>query len=152
MCKKKIFHFISANSIFTNCNNILLISAYGSGQLSVVNSPKSLAFKNTGTKLESTDLCQLVSASIGRSIRKSSDFQGLNIVDPFNTPNNAVIISLQGPDKLNFETLKTISFPINGDESIESLDLAIEYAQEESLTNFVLDLSQGIQQVNRQVD
>lgn len=113
-----------------------------------MSSPKSLAFKNTDTKLESTDISQLISACIGRSIRKSTDFQGFNIIDPFNTPNNVVIISLRGADKLNLEPLKTVSFPINGDESIESLDLAIEYAQEESLTNVVLDLGQGIQQVN----
>lgn len=90
----------------------------------------------------------MVSASIGRSIRKSIDFQCLSIVDPFTTPAAVVVINVEGASKLNLGQLKAISYPIEGDDSTESLESAIEYAQDENLKTLILDLSQGAEQVS----
>lgn len=124
---------------------ILLLLAFASGQVTILQSPKSLDFKGTDGRLDANDFGQLVSASIGRSIQQSSDFNNFFIKDVFNTPDNVVVLSVNGGKKINFE--KKLSYSVVGDDALESLEYAIDRAQEDSLPTSTLDLSEGVENV-----
>lgn len=65
------------------------------GDFVVLNSPKSLNFKGT-EPLSSEDLGEVIYASLGNGLSGDAKWTGLNILDPFNLPENVITIMLDG--------------------------------------------------------
>lgn len=118
--------------------------AYGSGQLSIVQSPKSVLFKGS-EKLESESLGDVLAASLGYSVEQSSNWKGLFIADPFNTVSGVVALVVDGIDNINVG--KTTTYELTGTDSKESLD-SLLYRVRSAVD---LDLSQGLDAVSSSI-
>uniref|UniRef100_A0A1L8E0H5 Putative atpase membrane sector associated protein n=1 Tax=Nyssomyia neivai TaxID=330878 RepID=A0A1L8E0H5_9DIPT len=93
-----------------------------SGFLSIHHYPESIEFKGNDD-LNTDSICDVFLACLGNTIDSQSDFDGLRIRNPFNMPKSALIVQIDGIEKLNFVGTKTHSFPLFGSTSSNSLDL-----------------------------
>jgi len=127
--------------------NIFLVSAlfsaaYCSSELAIVNTPSSLSFTKDDP-IPSADVGKLITAALGYPIVDSSSWPCFTILDPFNTPAGAVAININGVDKLNFDVLKSKIFPIDGEETDDSLTEAEERVAHSQGQSVTLDFTDG---------
>lgn len=92
------------------------------GFLSVHHYPDSIEFKGND-ELSSDLISDVFLASLGYTIDGQGDFDGLRIRNPFNMPKSALIVQVDGIDKLNFVSTKSQEYPIFGASVSNSLDL-----------------------------
>lgn len=85
---------------------------------------------------------------MGNSIEKSSTSKNVYILDPFNTPDKSLIVSVDGVNKLSFQNIKATKFPVTGENGFDSLEEATYRVQEQSSVVANLDLSEGIAAVS----
>ncbi|XP_022826342.1 uncharacterized protein LOC111356274 [Spodoptera litura] len=72
-----------------------IIGLKAAGEFSILYSPDSLRFMATDKTSES-NLKEIFSAALGLSVEHSSEWKGLIVVDPFNTPEAAVEVYIDG--------------------------------------------------------
>lgn len=116
--------------------------AYCSSELAIVNTPSSLSFTKNDP-IPANDVGKLITASLGYPIIDSSEWSDFTILDPFNTPIGAVAINVNGVEKLNFNTLKSKSYPIDGAELHDSLSAAEERVAHSQGQSVTLDFNDG---------
>ncbi|CAF4821867.1 unnamed protein product [Pieris macdunnoughi] len=93
-----------------------VIGIHAGGEFSVLHSPKSLRFSGSSKTLESL-LKEVFSASLGLSVEENSDWNGLSVVDPFDTPEAVVEVYVDGVSSLgNAAGLKAKTYPLIVDE------------------------------------
>ncbi|XP_026485551.1 ATPase H(+)-transporting accessory protein 2 isoform X2 [Vanessa tameamea] len=116
----------------------LVISIIGSnagGEFSVLHSPQSLKFTGSSKTFESL-LKEVFSASLGLSVEENSEWNGLSIVDPFNTPEAVVEVYIDGVSSLGENAgLKGKNFPLIVDEYEPDTYDAIEHRINQRFTN-----------------
>ncbi|KAM3966897.1 ATPase H(+)-transporting accessory protein 2 [Aphomia sociella] len=116
----------------------LILSIFGTnaaGEFSVLHSPKSLKFSGSSKTLESL-LKEIFSASLGLSVEENSEWNGLSIVDPFNTPEAVVEVYIDGVSSLgNTAWLKSQDFPLTVDEYEPDTYRAVKHRIEQRFTN-----------------
>lgn len=127
--------------------NILLVSAlfaaaYCSSELAIVNTPSSLSFTKNDP-IPANDVGKLITASLGYPIIDPSQWSDFTILDPFNTPIGAVAININGVEKLNFDSLKSKTYPIDGTEIHDSLSEAEERVAHSQGQSVTLDFNDG---------
>ncbi|XP_021195486.2 ATPase H(+)-transporting accessory protein 2 [Helicoverpa armigera] len=93
----------------------LVLSVIGSnagGEFSVLHSPESLKFSGSGKTMESL-LKEIFSAALGLSVEENSEWKGMYVMDPFNTPEAVVEVYIDGVSSLG-ETagLKSKTYPL----------------------------------------
>ncbi|XP_028173146.1 ATPase H(+)-transporting accessory protein 2 [Ostrinia nubilalis] len=112
-----------------------VIGSNASGELAVLHSPKSLKFSGSSKTLES-GLKEVFSASLGLSVEENSDWDGLSIVDPFNTPEAAVEVYIDGVSSLgNDAGLKSKVYPLTVDEYEPDTFEAVKHRINQRFTN-----------------
>ncbi|KAK3867807.1 hypothetical protein Pcinc_026760 [Petrolisthes cinctipes] len=77
---------------------LLLLSLFSSalcGEITMTHSPDTLRFGTSGL-LRSTDLDDLLAASLGYTPIQSSLWRGLTITSPFNSPSGVVVVEVHG--------------------------------------------------------
>ncbi|XP_055588339.1 ATPase H(+)-transporting accessory protein 2 [Uranotaenia lowii] len=90
-------------------------------QFSVVYAPKALEFRGH-SRLNVDSLSDVFGASLGYSVSRPSEWDGLLIRDPFNLAKGAVVVVAEGIDSLNVEGAHNFElFGGSGSESIEEL-------------------------------
>ncbi|XP_037296853.1 ATPase H(+)-transporting accessory protein 2-like [Manduca sexta] len=93
-----------------------IIGTNAAGEFSILYSPDSLSFNGQSKVLEST-LKEVFSASCGLSVEENSEWNGLSIIDPFNTPEAVVEVYIDGVSSLGSAAgLKSKTFPLTVDE------------------------------------
>ncbi|CAG4970848.1 unnamed protein product [Parnassius apollo] len=116
----------------------LVLSVIGSnaaGELSVLHSPDSLKFSGSAKVSESL-LKELFSACYGLSVEQNSDWNGLSIVDPFNTPEAIVEVYIEGVSSLgSVAGLKAKTYPIVVDEYEPDTYEAMQHRIKQRFTN-----------------
>ncbi|XP_072929215.1 ATPase H(+)-transporting accessory protein 2 [Epargyreus clarus] len=117
---------------------ILAVSVIGSqatGEFSVLHSPDSLKFSGSSKTLESL-LKEIFSASLGLSVEENSEWTGLSIVDPFNTPEAVVEVYVDGVSSLgNGGSTKIKTFPLTVDEYEPDTYDALKHRIKQRFTN-----------------
>ncbi|CAG9579812.1 unnamed protein product [Danaus chrysippus] len=97
----------------------LAVSVLGSnaaGEFSVLHSPQSLKFSESSKTSESL-LKEIFSAALGLSVEENSEWNGLSITDPFNTPEAVVQVYIDGISSLGENSgLKSKKYPLIVDE------------------------------------
>ncbi|CAH0723779.1 unnamed protein product, partial [Brenthis ino] len=112
-----------------------IIGSNAAGQFSVLHSPPSLKFTGHSKTLESL-LKEIFSASLGLSVEENSEWDGLSIVDPFNTPEAVVEVYIDGVSSLGENTgLKSINFPLTVDEYEPDTYDAVRHRIKQRFTN-----------------
>lgn len=137
---RKIIVFINNRSI---C--LYFFIAYA-GQLSILQYPSSLSFKGSDV-LNSESLGDALAATIGYSTVHPSEWSGLYINDPFNPAKGVVALLIDGIDKLNLDSVKPITYEVDGNDVDESLDSLLFRIQEHNSATVDLDLIQGLEMV-----
>lgn len=114
---------------------LTIIGTNAAGEFSVLHSPKSIKFSGSSKTLESL-LKEIFSASLGLSVEESSEWNGLSIVDPFNTPEAVVEVYIDGVSSLGKTVgLKTQDFPLTVDEYEPDTYKAVKHRIEQRFTN-----------------
>lgn len=132
-------------NIFVICT--FVAAAYGAGQLTVLDAPKSLEFRGNDA-LNGDAVCALLPAALGYSIEKSVKWSGLYVADPFHLPAHTVILSTDGADKLNIGANKIASYPVEA-SGHESFDCAGARVESHNGQYVDADLSQGINSMSQ---
>ncbi|CAH2040494.1 unnamed protein product, partial [Iphiclides podalirius] len=116
----------------------LLISIIGSnaaGEFSVLHSPESLKFSGS-SKVGESLLKEIFSACFGLSVEENSDWNGLSIVDPFNTPEAIVEVYIEGVSGLgNAAHLDAKNYPLVVDEYEPDTFAEIRHRLKQRFTN-----------------
>jgi len=119
------------------------VAARASGQLSILQSPKSLSFKGHD-RLESESLADVLAATLGFSVTHPCDWKGLYINDPFSPAAAVVAVAIDGVNTFDHvNTAKTSSYELSGSGAQESLDSLVFRVQEHNAEAIDLDLTQG---------
>ncbi|VVC97751.1 unnamed protein product [Leptidea sinapis] len=114
---------------------VSLIGVNAEGEFTVLHSPKSLRFSSSTKTLESF-LKEIFSASLGLSVEGNSDWNGLSIVDPFDTPEAIVEVYVDGVPSLgNSAGLKAVSYGLTVDEYEPETFFAISHRIKQRFTN-----------------
>lgn len=118
----------------------LFVTAYGSGQLSILKSPKSVSFKGAD-RLEEQSLGDVLAATLGYSVEYSSEWNGLLINDPFNLAQGAVAVVIDGletlPSSVNNKAKTFELYGTGGQNSLDTLTYRVRLPVD-------LDLMQGL--------
>ncbi|XP_055696425.1 ATPase H(+)-transporting accessory protein 2 [Lutzomyia longipalpis] len=93
-----------------------------SGFLSVHHYPDSIEFKGND-ELSTDSISDVFLACLGNTIDSQSDFDGLRIRNPFNMPKSALVVHVDGIEKLNFASTKAQQYPLFGSSGSSSLDM-----------------------------
>ncbi|XP_049870787.1 ATPase H(+)-transporting accessory protein 2-like [Pectinophora gossypiella] len=100
------------------CCIFLLLSIIGinaAGQLAILHHPDSLKFSGSDEIRESV-LKEVFSASLGLSTEQYGYWDGLYVLDPFETPEAAVEVYVDGVTSLGDFAAKTRTYPLSVDE------------------------------------
>ncbi|XP_028030178.1 renin receptor [Bombyx mandarina] len=93
-----------------------IIGINASGELNILHSPESLSFSGSSKTFESL-LKEIFSASLGLSVEENSEWNGLLITDPFNTPEAVVEVYISGISSLGSSAdFKSKKYPLVVDE------------------------------------
>ncbi|CAG4945444.1 unnamed protein product [Colias eurytheme] len=112
-----------------------IIGINAGGEFSVLHSPKSLKFSGASKTLESS-IKEVFSASLGLTVEENSDWTGLSIVDPFDTPEAVVEVYIDGVSSLgNAAGLKAKSYPLTVDEYEPDTYDAVTHRIKQHFTN-----------------
>jgi renin receptor len=129
---------------------ILLISTYilavnCAGQLTILNAPKSLEFKNAGI-LNTDSVSDIFGVALGYPIEHSSDWKGMYVRDPFNVAESILTVYVDGIDKLisNKMSKSSHSYELYGSSISESLDKVTLAIEEHNSETIDFDLNQGL--------
>lgn len=83
--------------------------------------PNSLLFK-AADKIESADLENIIPASLGYPIEKSSSSRFFTINDPFTLPRSAISVIIDGVNSLKYEQIKAQSYAVAGEDAYQAID------------------------------
>ncbi|CAK1544017.1 unnamed protein product [Leptosia nina] len=112
-----------------------VIGIHAGGEFSVIHSPKSLKFSGSTKTLESL-LKEVFSASLGLSVEENSEWNGLSIVDPFDTPEAVVEVYVDGVSSLGSSaSLKAKTYPLTVDEYEPDTFDAVSHRIKQHFTN-----------------
>ncbi|XP_068625864.1 ATPase H(+)-transporting accessory protein 2 [Battus philenor] len=104
-----------------------IIGSNAAGELSILHSPDSLKFSGS-SKLQESLLKEIFSASFGLSVDQDSDWNGLSIIDPFNTPEAIVEVHIEGVSNLGSSVeSKAKNYHIIADDSSPDTYSIISY-------------------------
>uniref|UniRef100_A0A1A9Z8A3 Uncharacterized protein n=1 Tax=Glossina pallidipes TaxID=7398 RepID=A0A1A9Z8A3_GLOPL len=91
------------------------------GEFVILNSPKSLKF--TGTEpISSEDLGDVIYASLGNGLSGDAKWPCLNILDPFNLPENVVTVRLDGVTNSKLSAIGEKTYQLEGHRVEDSLN------------------------------
>ncbi|KAJ8718998.1 hypothetical protein PYW07_016554 [Mythimna separata] len=112
-----------------------VIGSNAGGELSILHSPDSLKFSGTGTTLESL-LKEIFSAALGLSVEENSEWKGMYVMDPFNTPEACVEVYIDGVSSLGANSgLKSKTYPLTVDEYEPDTFGAVKHRIKQRFTN-----------------
>ncbi|CAD6213847.1 GSCOCG00011093001-RA-CDS [Cotesia congregata] len=94
-----------------------LASVYCDGDFVILHSPQTVKFKGTDP-VNQTLLKEVFTGILGYTVRKRHQWQGVEIVDPFNPPEAVVSIAVEGVDSLDSQ--RGQRFPLIVDEVEET--------------------------------
>uniref|UniRef100_A0A2A4JVN8 Renin receptor n=1 Tax=Heliothis virescens TaxID=7102 RepID=A0A2A4JVN8_HELVI len=95
---------------------LAVIGSDAAGEFKVLHSPASLTFLESDQTYESL-LKEIFSAALGLSIEEDSEWRGLHVMDPFNTPEAAVEVYIDGIASLgDYIPTKIQTYPLIVDE------------------------------------
>ncbi|XP_041968463.1 ATPase H(+)-transporting accessory protein 2 [Aricia agestis] len=114
---------------------ISIIGSHAAGELSILHSPQSLKFSGSSEVPESL-LKEVFSASLGLSVEENSDWNGLSLVDPFNTPEAVVEVHVDGITSLGENNgMKAKNYPLVVDEYVPDTYEALEHRINQRFNN-----------------
>ncbi|KPI99933.1 Renin receptor [Papilio xuthus] len=112
-----------------------ILGANGAGEFSILHSPESLKFTGT-SEVEESLLKEIFSASFGLSVDQNSAWNGLSIVDPFNTPEAIVEVYVEGVSSLgSIVEAKARNYPLVVDEYEPDTFKVIKHRIEQRFSN-----------------
>ncbi|KPJ19400.1 hypothetical protein RR48_11027 [Papilio machaon] len=112
-----------------------ILGANGAGVFSVLHSPESLKFSGT-SEVDESLLKEVLSAGFGLSVDKNSAWNGLSIVDPFNTPEAIVEVYVEGVSSLgSIVEAKARNYPLVVDEYEPDTFKVIKHRIEQRFSN-----------------
>lgn len=107
-----------------------------------------MEFKRSETTIACSAIESVITAPLGMSITKSSNFKGLLINDPFDLPQYCVFNSMQGGNKMSYGDMKTTSYTVTGNDCAHPAVFAMQRFQEEHVPIVDVDLSTGLSAVS----
>lgn len=107
--------------------------------------PPSVEFKPCKCSLESEAIGSLITAALGKSIYESTNFKNV-FIKPFDAPDHVVLFYMNG-GRINYQPMKTISYPVTGNNGLTSIESAMERVREDGSSVLNLDLSKGLDTV-----
>jgi len=130
---------------------LLISSAYGAGEFSVLNRAPSLLFKGHDILKEST-LREVYAAALGFSTEHFSNWRGMYLTNPFEVAKAIVTIYVDGVSDIGQQ--KGHHFPLNTDvgesKVYKSLERRIEEHYPERSTNLVrIHLAKGLEDIRK---
>lgn len=137
------FHCESGAS---NSRCFFLFSAYGSGQLTILDSPDAILFKKTD-KLDGRHIGHVLSACTGHSISESVPLK-VQFTSPFDLAQSVCLINIEGIKEFTPQAVKPKSeIEVYGSEnSIEAFTSKL-YEKDASLVHLHLD--DGLESVSK---
>lgn len=128
------------NSFSSFTNLTIPIPAFGAGQVSIIDTPKSLQFKRgTVDSLPASSFGEIFAAALGFAVRGSQDWSALTVVDPFNAPRLAVVVVVSGsPSVVAAPLAGKTTFALTGNgaqNAIEDLDERVPVTQHLNTAN-----------------
>ncbi|XP_035441334.1 ATPase H(+)-transporting accessory protein 2 [Spodoptera frugiperda] len=111
-----------------------IIGSNASGEFNILHSPDSLKFTGSGKTSESL-LKEIFSAALGLSVEENSEWKGMYVVDPFNTPEAVVEIYIDGVSSLGHAGLKTKTYPLIVDEYEPDTFQGVKHRIKQRFTN-----------------
>ncbi|KAH9628600.1 hypothetical protein HF086_010334 [Spodoptera exigua] len=111
-----------------------IIGSNASGEFNILHSPDSLKFTGSGKTSESL-LKEIFSAALGLSVEENSEWKGMYVVDPFNTPEAVVEIYIDGVSSLGHTGLKTKTYPLIVDEYEPDTYQGVKHRIKQRFTN-----------------
>ncbi|KAH8278660.1 hypothetical protein KR018_006653 [Drosophila ironensis] len=89
-------NFFLAFPLLTSPHNLItLFAVQAGGEFSVLNSPKGISFKGSEA-LESSSVGDVLYASLGNAVIGDSNWNGLNIDDPFTLAKGVIVVHVEG--------------------------------------------------------
>lgn len=117
-----------------------LFVAANCDQLSVLFSPKALEFRGHA-RLDVDSLPDVFGASLGYSVAKPTEWDGLTVRDPFNLANGVVIVVAEGIDSLKLENAH--SYELYGGSGSESVSELMHKTADHNGISFEIDLKES---------
>lgn len=130
---------------------LIVTSAYGAGEFSVIHHPGSIIFRGHDSIKEST-LPEVFTAALGFSTEHFSHWQGFYIENPFNIPEAIVTIAVDGVKDIGQNKGHHYSLLTNDDESRVYRSLAkriTERFPDEEPTLIRVDLTNGLDDIKQ---
>lgn len=109
-------------------------------QLSVLFSPKALEFRGHA-RLDVDSLPDVFGASLGYSVAKPTEWDGLTVRDPFNLANGVVVVVAEGIDSLKLENAH--SYELYGRSGSESVSELMHKTADHNGISFEIDLKES---------
>lgn len=117
-----------------------LFVAANCDQLSVLFSPKALEFRGHA-RLDVDSLPDVFGASLGYSVAKPTEWDGLTVRDPFNLANGVVVVVAEGIDSLKLENAH--SYELYGGSGSESVSELMHKTADHNGISFEIDLKES---------
>lgn len=117
-----------------------LFVAVNCDQLSVLFSPKALEFRGHA-RLDVDSLPDVFGASLGYSVAKPTEWDGLTVRDPFNLANGVVVVVAEGIESLKLEN--THSYELYGGSGSESVSELMHKTADHNGISFEIDLKES---------
>lgn len=117
-----------------------LFVAVNCDQLSVLFSPKALEFRGHA-RLDVDSLPDVFGASLGYSVAKPTEWDGLTVRDPFNLANGVVVVVAEGIESLKLENAH--SYELYGGSGSESVSELMHKTADHNGISFEIDLKES---------
>lgn len=117
-----------------------LFVAVNCDQLSILFSPKALEFRGHA-RLDVESLPDVFGASLGYSVAKPTEWDGLTVRDPFNLANGVVVVVAEGIESLKVENAH--SYDLYGGSGSESVSELMHKTADHNGISFEIDLKES---------
>lgn len=117
-----------------------LFVAVNCDQLSILFSPKALEFRGHA-RLNVDSLPDVFGASLGYSVAKPTEWDGLTVRDPFNLANGVVVVVAEGIESLKVENAH--SYDLYGGSGSESVSELMHKTADHNGISFEIDLKES---------
>ncbi|XP_052869719.1 ATPase H(+)-transporting accessory protein 2 [Anopheles cruzii] len=114
-----------------------LFAAANCDQLSVLHSPKAVEFRGN-SHLDSDSVPDVFAAALGYSVSHPTEWDGMVVKDPFNTPDGAVVVVAEGLDSFSLKDART--YKLDGNTGSLALSELLQKTADHQVVGFEVDL------------
>ncbi|XP_058813720.1 ATPase H(+)-transporting accessory protein 2 [Topomyia yanbarensis] len=117
-----------------------LFVAANCDQMSIISAPKALEFRGN-SRLDVEALSDVFGASLGYSVARFTEWDGLIVKDPFNMANGVVIVVAEGIQSLKLEGAHT--YELYGGSASETISELVQKSADHHGVSFEIDLKES---------